>query len=169
MTDARSRLTRALFTLCACCVLAAAASGCSRDPVKEGRKYLASGDAYAAKHRYREAVIEYKNAVNRQPQLAEAHYQLAQAYKASGEPVKAYGSFARAADLQPANVEAQIEAGTILLEGGEFDMARTRAELALKAQPQNPAALILLGNALAGLHDNARAVKQIEQANERAT
>src|SRR5204862_5701103 len=156
MTDPRFHATRTLFGLVLAFVLGATSYACSRDPAAEARKYVASGDAYVAKHQYREAEIQYKNAVTRQPQLAEAHYKLAKAYNASGEPVKAYGSFARAADLDPNNVDAQIEAGTILLAGGEFEMARTRAELALKTQPQNAAALILFGNSLAGLHDNAR-------------
>ena len=38
------------------------------------------------------------------------------------------------------------------------------ADLALKADPKNPSAHILLGNALAGLNDTGRAVKQMEQA-----
>ena len=149
MTDRRSHVAPILFAALVWMVAGAASYGCSPDPAKAARRYIASGDAYVAKHQYREAVIEYKNAVKQQPQLAEAHYKLAQAYTASREPVKAYGSFARAADLQPTNVDAQIEAGSILLAAGEFDMARTRAELALTVQPQNPTALILLGVGLA--------------------
>ena len=47
--------------------------------------------------------------------------------------MKAYGSYARAADLDPQNVDAQIKAGTLLLVAGEYDAARTRAELAVRA------------------------------------
>ncbi len=139
-------------------------TACSGDPETKARKYLASGDGYAAKGQHKEASLEYGNAVKARPELAEAHYRLAKSYEASGEPIKAYGAFARAADLDPSNMDAQLQAGALLLAGGEYEAARTRAELALKADPKNPSAHILLGNALAGLNDPARAVKQMEQA-----
>jgi tetratricopeptide (TPR) repeat protein len=57
-----------------------------------------------------------------------------------------------------------MKAGTLLLVAGEFAAAQTRAELALKADPKNVAAHILLGNAHAGLHEPRSALRQIEQA-----
>jgi tetratricopeptide (TPR) repeat protein len=140
------------------------AAACSVDREAQARKYVASGDAYAAKNSRDEAVIQYRNAIKAHPQWAEAHYKLAQTYQAAGDHVSAYTEYARAADLEPANVEAQILAGTLLLVAGEFDGARSRAELALKANPNYPPAHILLGNAHAGLNELTSALRQIEQA-----
>ena len=56
------------------------------------------------------------------------------------------------------------KAGTLLLAAGEYEAARTRAELAIKAAPRHVPAHILLGNAMAGMSDTARAMKQIEEA-----
>jgi tetratricopeptide (TPR) repeat protein len=142
----------------------AVASGCSRDPQARARKYVASGDAYAANHQLKEAVIEYKRAVQAKPDWAEAHYKLAKVYDQQSDPVNAYREYAWTGDLDPANVDAQIQAGTLLLASGDFEAARTRAELAVKAAPDNAPANILLGNALAGLNDTDAAIKQIEQA-----
>ena len=140
------------------------ATACSRDPQARARKYVASGDAYAAKQQPNQALIEYKRAVQAKPDWPDAHHKLAKAYDAQGDLANAYREYARAADLEPSNIDAQMHAGTLLLTAGEFDAARTRAELALKAAPDNAQANILLGNALAGLNDTSRAIKQIEQA-----
>jgi putative PEP-CTERM system TPR-repeat lipoprotein len=157
-----SNMRRRFFVAVA--VALAVASGCTRDPQVKARKYVASGDAYFAKHQLKESVIEYKRAVQVKPDWPEAHYKLAKAYDAQGDPVNAYREYAWTGDLDPANIDAQIQAGTLLLAGGDFETARTRAELAVKAAPDNPAANILLGNALAGLNETGEAIKQIEQA-----
>ena len=66
---------------------------CSTDPKVKAEKFLARGDAYVAQHKYRDAIIEYRNAVKAQPARADVHYKLAQAYTAAGEPVRAYGAY----------------------------------------------------------------------------
>jgi tetratricopeptide (TPR) repeat protein len=140
------------------------ASGCTRDPQAKARKYVASGDAYLAKHQLNQSIIEYKRAVQAKPDWAEAHYKLARTYDAQGDPANAYREYAWTGDLDPTNVDAQVHAGALLLAGGDFEAARTRADLAVKASPDNVAANILLGNALAGLNETGKAVKQIDQA-----
>jgi putative PEP-CTERM system TPR-repeat lipoprotein len=145
-------------------IVALAGAGCSRDPVARARKYVASGDEYAKKNQREEAVIQYRNAIKTRPEWSEPHYKLAQTHQAAGDYVNAYDEYARAADLDPSNVDAQIRAGTLLLVSGEFAPAQTRAELALKADPKSVAAHILLGNAHAGLNEPGSALRQIEQA-----
>ena len=98
-----------------------AASGCSKDPITAARDYLASANRYAEQKQYEAAIIEYKNAIKAKPDLAEAHYKLAQVYEASGDPRGAYGSYTRAADLQPSNIDAQLKAGSLLLAAGAFE------------------------------------------------
>ncbi len=65
------------------------------------------------------AAIEYGNAVKAKPELAEAHYKLAKAYE---QPrvirVKAYGAVrAGGRSRQPSNMDAQLQAGALLLSG----------------------------------------------------
>lgn len=141
-----------------------ASGACSRDPQVKAKKYVASGDAYTEKHQTNQALIEYKRAVQAKPDWPEAHYKLAKTYDLQGDAANAYREYARTGDLNPSNIDAQVKAGTLLLAAGEFDAARTRAELALKVAPESAPANILLGNALAGLNETGRAVKQIEQA-----
>ncbi len=140
------------------------AGACSRDPKVRAAESLANGDAYLASHKLNEAVIEYKRALQARPDWAEAHYKLAKAYDAQGDPVNAYREYAWTGDLDPSNIDAQLQAGTLLLAAGELNAARTRAELALQVAPDSAPAHILLGNALSGLKEPEAAIKEIEQA-----
>ena len=54
------------------------AAACSVDREAQARKYVASGDAYAAKNSRDEAVIQYRNAIKAHPQWAEAVKLIAQ-------------------------------------------------------------------------------------------
>ena len=157
MNHAATRLLAAMLTL----VLAAA---CSRDPKVRAAESLANGDAYVASRKLNEAIIEYKRAIQARPDWAEAHYKLAKAYDAQGDPVNAYREYAWTGDLDPSNIDAQLQAGTLLLAAGELNAARTRAELALQVAPDSAPAHILLGNALSGLKEPEAAIKEIEQA-----
>ena len=140
------------------------AGACTRDPDVRARRYAASGDAYSAKHQNSRALIEYKRAVQAKPEWPEAHYKLAKAYEIEGDAVNAYREYARTGDLDMSNTDAHVKAGMLLLGAGEFEAARTRAEIALTNSPNNAPANILLGSALAGLNQTDKAIKQIEQA-----
>ena len=56
----RSRLWCAVL---AACFLTAMFTGCSRDPNVRKQKYLESGNRYYEKGKYREAAIQYENAI----------------------------------------------------------------------------------------------------------
>jgi tetratricopeptide (TPR) repeat protein len=143
-------------------------AGCSKDPEVAKREYVRSGDAYVAKKQYKEAVVEYRNAVQRDPRFGEARAKLADAYFQTGEVENAFREYIRAADLLPNDVTAQLKAGEMLLVGKRYEDAKARAELALARAPQNVDAQILKANALAGLNNVDDAVKEVEDAIRRA-
>jgi Tfp pilus assembly protein PilF len=137
---------------------------CSVDPIARARKYVEQGDAYMARGQFKEAVLEYGNAVKVRADWAEAYYKRARAYASLNDPSHAYQAYSRAADLDPSNVDAQLQAGSLLLAAGEYEAARSRAQAALQKESKNPRAHILLGNALAGLKEIPRALREIEDA-----
>ena len=151
-----------VIVLMACAVSA----GCSRNPDDAKRRYFASAERYAAKGQYKEAIIEYRNAIKQDPQFGDAHYHLAQVYLRSGDLGNAYEEYSRAANLQPENIDAQLKAGSLLLAGGRFTDAKAWAESVLAREPKNVQAHILLGNALAGLNDLNQGITQIQEAIE---
>src|SRR5215472_14535728 len=86
--------------------VAALLTACSRDPNVRKQKYLESGQRYYAKGKYRESIIQYRNAINVDPTFAQAHYQLSQAYLKLGDYQHAYGALMKTVDLQPDNYKA---------------------------------------------------------------
>ena len=154
-TDMAPRSSRAVTV-----VLILALAACS----KSAADYVASGDAHAAGGRLREAVIEYRNAVQQDPRLGDVRLKLAKTFEQLGEGGNAAREYVRAADLLPENAEAQLKAGTFLLLGGQFEDARTRAEKALAADPKLTDAIILKANAMANLKDVDGAIREMEEA-----
>ena len=70
-------------------------TGCSRDPNVRKQKYFESGQRYFEKGKYREAAIQFGNAVQVDSRFAEAHYQLAQTYLKLQDPMHAYQELTR--------------------------------------------------------------------------
>src|SRR5262245_44853101 len=83
-------------------------SGCSGDPNVRKQKYLESGERYFEKGKYREAAIQFSNAVQVDPRYAEGHYKLAQTYLKLQQWTRAYQELSRTLELQPDNYAAQI-------------------------------------------------------------
>jgi tetratricopeptide (TPR) repeat protein len=149
-------------------LLAAAGSSCVRDPEKLKLRYVRSGDEYLANKKYTEAILEYRRAVQVAPKYGEARYKLAEAFAAVDDARSALPEYVRAADLLPDRVDLQIKAGNLLLLGGRFQDAKTRARSVLKRDPKNVSGLVLLGNALAGLREMVDAVSVAQRATEMA-
>ena len=142
----------------------AATGACRQDPEVAKREYMRSGDQYAAQRKYREAVIQYRNAVQRDSMFGAARLKLAEAYEHLGDVNNARAEYARAADLLPGNPDVQVRTASYLLLARQFEDAEARADKALAVAPNNVEAQIVKGNALAGLKDLDAAVAEIEGA-----
>jgi tetratricopeptide (TPR) repeat protein len=140
------------------------ASGCSTDPEVAKPEFVLSGDRYVADTKLREAVVEYRNAIQQDPRFGEARRKLAETYLQLGDAGNAYREFVRAADLMPNDPDAQVKAGEMLLVSRQFTDAKSRADKALAARPTHVPALILRANALAGLNKLDDAVAEVEAA-----
>src|SRR5688572_19279711 len=136
-------------------------SGCS-DPQAAKQRALENGNRYFAQKQYKEAIIEYRNAVQQDPRFGEARYRLAEAYAQIGDAPRALSEQIRAADLLPQNTEVQLKAAAYLLLASEFHDAKARVLKVLERDPMNAQALVILGNASAGMSDLVGAVAEIE-------
>ena len=76
-------------------------TSCSRDPNVVKRRYLESGNKYFEKGRYKEASIQYRNALKRDPKYGAAHYKLALVALKANDVDGAVGSLRRAIELLP--------------------------------------------------------------------
>jgi tetratricopeptide (TPR) repeat protein len=78
-------------------------ASCSRDPNVVKKRYLESGNKYFEKGRYKEASIQYRNALKRDAKYGAAHYKLALVSLKSGDVAGAVSSLRRAVELVPAD------------------------------------------------------------------
>jgi Tfp pilus assembly protein PilF len=119
----RSVSVRLLLT---CAVIAVMFSGCSRDPNVRKQKYFDSGEKYFAAGKYREAAIQYSNAVQIDPRFAHAHSQLAQAYLKLGDTNRAFQELTRTVELAPDDYRARTDIANLLVARRRTRSSRQR-------------------------------------------
>jgi tetratricopeptide (TPR) repeat protein len=132
-----------------CCLLSVTAA-CHRSSAAD---HLRQGMKFVEAKQDKEAIVEFRLAVQADPRFGDARMKLADAYLRVGDAPGALREYVRAADLLPKNIDAQIKAGQLLLVARAFDDARTRADRAVAIDANNVDAQVLRGNALAGLKD----------------
>ena len=149
-------------------MFAAVLTGCSRDPNVRKQKYLESGERYYEKGKYREAALQFTNALDVDSKFAEAHFQLARADLKLGAYANAFRELQVTIDIQPNNYQARLDAGNLLLGARSFDKAREQADTILKAEPNHDAAHALLANIYAAQGQQHQAISEIQRAIELA-
>jgi tetratricopeptide (TPR) repeat protein len=117
---------------------AALLGGCHTDPNVRKQKYLESGKRYSTDGKYREAAIQFSNALKIDKNFVDAHYQLAQAYVHLGQFGPAHNELLRTVELQPTNYKARLDLGNMLLAARHNDEAAAQANIVLTAEPNNP-------------------------------
>src|SRR4051794_15506090 len=142
-------------------------AGCHRDPNVRKQKYLESGKRYSAQSKYKEAAIQFSNAIKIDKNFPDAHHELAQAYEHLGQFSAAYAELTRTVALQPANMKARIDLGNLLLAGGRIEDAVAQANAVMAAQPRNGDVHALLSSIAARRGQKDQALAQIQQAIER--
>jgi tetratricopeptide (TPR) repeat protein len=141
-------------------------AGCHGDPNVRKQKYLESGKRYSAESKYKEAAIQFQNALKIDKNYPDAHYELAQAYVHLGQFSAAYGELARTVALQPTNYKARIDLGNLLLAGGKIDDAQAQANAVMAAQPNNPDVHAMLGAIAAKRGQKDQALNELHRALE---
>jgi tetratricopeptide (TPR) repeat protein len=93
-------------------------AACSRDPNVAKQRYVQSGDSYAQKNRFKEASIQYRNALKIDPRYGVAHYKLAITDLKLSPPdvVEAVKELRRAVELTPENRKEHWDAMVKLSE-----------------------------------------------------
>ena len=89
---------------------------CSRDPNVVKRRYFESGNKYFDKGLYKQASIQYRNALKQDPKYAAAHYKLALTYMRIPDISAAVNSFRRAVELLPKESPDRIDSIVHLAE-----------------------------------------------------
>jgi len=165
----RSAVLRVLFV----CSLLVVITGCSRDPNTRKQKYFESGEKYFSQGKYREAVIQFSNAVQIDPRFAQGHAQLAQTYLKLGDTQRAYNELSRTLELTPDDYRAQTDlvnllTGTRRLDGSPFPeyitLAKPHLDLLKDKQPNNPETHEAWANYYGAQNKLGEAMQEAQQA-----
>ena len=139
---------------------------CSEAPSERAARHESRGDRYVEQEKFREAVIEYKNAVRATPDNPAIHWKIAKAASQVGDPSTIFTSLSRVVQLDPTDFEAQWSLGDFYLAGGKTDEAATLAERLLAARPQHPAGYLLRAGLALGADRVEDAIGLLKQAAE---
>jgi cellulose synthase operon protein C len=141
-------------------------AACSRDPNVRKQKYFESGQRYFEKGKYREAAIQFGNAVQVDPHYAQAHYQLAQTYLRLQDWSRAYQELTRTIDVDPKNTRAHLDIANLLIAGRQFPDALHHLDVVQGIEPANPELHVGLANLNAAQNNLPEALQEMKKAIE---
>jgi tetratricopeptide (TPR) repeat protein len=95
-----------VLTLLAALVLV----GCNRTPAA----YVVAGDKYLAQQKYDDAILQYRKAVQKDPNYADAFYRLSRVEMREGRLAAAHELLKRAVELAPERKQLSIEFGDLI-------------------------------------------------------
>ena len=145
-------------------ILALVLSACSRDPNVRKQKYFESGQHYFQQGKYREAAIEFSNAIQIDPGFVEAHYRLAQSYLKVQQWSPAYQELSRTIELQPENYAARDDLAKLLIAARDFEAGHEQTEWLLQKRPNDPQTYVAVSSLLGAKGNFAGAVQEMEKA-----
>jgi tetratricopeptide (TPR) repeat protein len=92
-------------------------SSCMSDPESRKKKFVANGNKYFEKGKYREASIMFRNALKEDARYGEAYYRLALTAMKLGQIGEAFNAFQRVVELQPDNLDAFRQLSDLYVSG----------------------------------------------------
>jgi len=140
-------------------------SGCSSDEDRVS-SFIERGETYVENDQPEEAIIEFKNVLQIEPENATAHEALSLAYLKVNKPREAYWEMSETVRLDPQNVDARLRYGTVSAAIRDYELSSEQAEAVLQLDPSNSAAFILRGQARESTEDFSGAESDILSAIE---
>ncbi|MDE3135011.1 MAG: tetratricopeptide repeat protein [Acidobacteriota bacterium] len=141
-------------------LFALAGAGCKTDPKAAARAYLASGARYLAHRKYREAAIQFHNALQKDPSDWKARYQLAQVENRLGEWRSSYNDLKSVVTAQPSFAPARLDLAELYVAAGQSRLAQEQLEQARRLDPKSVRMEIVEMKLDLGTSELDRATKQ---------
>ena len=144
--------------------------GCdSKTPGEKTAKHRERAETYMKNGQYPEAIIEYQNVIQSEPNSSDTHYRLALAYLKHGTIPSlqaAFSELSRTVALDKANQDAQLKLGELYLLAQDSGKAREHAEIVLASAPQHLDGLILHGRSLINEKQYKDGIAELKKALE---
>ena len=99
-------------------------------------EHIKRGEEYSKEKKWAEAIIEYKNVLQIDPNRADAHYGLAKAFLQLGQAKEGFWELRETVRLDPKNHDAAVQFGQISIYAGELEEALKRAEAVIAEDPK---------------------------------
>jgi tetratricopeptide (TPR) repeat protein len=163
MTNKLKRVSIVIFVI----LFAAAMMACG-GPDEKKAKFFDKGQQLFEQGEYVKAALEFKNAIQIDPNYAAAYFMLGRTQHRQGDLRAAYGAYNKAVDLDPDLMEAQLEVGRLLLLGGRSEDAMKKADILLKKDPEHLEALMLKGSVLLAQDKGPEAIEVLESLRKHA-
>lgn len=133
-------------------------------PADSAARFIESGKELLAENKPEKARIEFKNAIQVDPKVAEPYYQLALLDEKAKNWKSMYTNLLRVEQLNPMYHEATIKLGQLYLLSGNNEFAMERADKVLSIEPENILAWILKSSVELKKENYGLAMEHVEHA-----
>src|SRR5688500_11401879 len=140
------------------------ASGCTRDPNTRKTAYLERGTKHLAETKYNDAIVEFKNALQIDPNFAPALAGIGRAYKAKSWHADAARELQRAVKVQPDDLLLRADLGQVLLDLEAWKEALAEGESIQQRKHDSAAGWYLVGAAHLGMRQIPQAIEELYKA-----
>jgi tetratricopeptide (TPR) repeat protein len=128
------------------------------------REHVEKGNQYLAQTQFSSAESEYQQAIQINPDFADAYYRLGLLQIQQEYPTAARQSLAHAVDLDPKNLDARLRLGDLLVSSTQYAEARQQADAVLQQDGKNAGAHRLLGQVALHQMQYVAAENELKQA-----
>ena len=156
---------RCFMRLSTVAIFAVSLLACQADEEKMA-DHMQRGDDYLEEKLFAEAIIEYKNVLQLDPNQAGAHWGLARAYLQNKQPRQGFWELRETVRLDSSNLEAKLQFAQVSIYAGELDEALKQSDEVIASDPNMVTAYMVRAQVLEALKRPEEALEGLEKAYE---